>query len=105
LVRKDLSPSQIAVQAIHAAIEVARSTLSPDDEHPHVVLCGVNSEQQLFNAMNRLQGLGIEIKPFYEADLGDQLTAIAAGPIYGEDRRHFRRYQLLQSSVMKEIAA
>ena len=105
LVRKDLSPSQIAVQAIHAAIELARSHLSPDEEHPHLVLCGVKSELQLFNALQRLQKAGIPHKPFFEADRDDELTAVAAGPVSGEDRQHFRRYNLLQDSVMEEVAA
>jgi len=105
LVRKDLPPSQIAVQAIHAAIELARSSLSSAEEHPHVVLCGLNSELQLFNALQKLQKAGIPHKPFFEADRDDELTAVAAGPVSGEDRRHFRRYHLLQDSRMEEVAA
>ena len=99
-----MSPSQIAVQAIHAAIEVARS-LAPEEEHPHVVLLSVRSEEQLFNALKRLQAEGIDVKTFVEPDIGEQLTSIAAGPIFGEARRHFKRYQLLQPEPVKEVAA
>jgi hypothetical protein len=102
-VRKDLSPAQICVQAAHAAIEVAR-TLSPEVEHPHLVLLGVNSEVQLLNAWNKLEATGIGCKPFFESDMGDQLTAIASGPIYGKDRDHFRRFNLLQNNQLKEVA-
>ena len=94
IVRKDLSTSQQAVQACHGAIEIARS-LAPEEEHPHVVLLSVRSEEQLFNALNRLQAEGIDVKTFVEPDIGNQLTAIAAGPVFGETRRHFKRYQLL----------
>lgn len=40
--------------------------------------------------------LSIKYQPFYEADIGNQLTAIATKPIYGENRRHFQKYNLLR---------
>lgn len=105
LVRKDLTPSQQAVQACHAAIEVARKHISPDEEHPHLVLCGVGSEIQLSNAYSKLKAHGVVVEPFYEADLDGQLTAIASEPIFGEQRRLFRRYNLLEKApAFEEVA-
>jgi peptidyl-tRNA hydrolase len=95
LVRKDLSPSQQAVQAAHAAIEVARKHISSDEEHPHLVIAGVSSEVHLQNAYSRLKAHGVTVEPFYEADIGDELTAIASAPISGKDRHHFRRFNLI----------
>ena len=34
-------------------------------------------------------------EPFYEADLGGELTAVASAPISGDDRRLFRRFNLI----------
>jgi hypothetical protein len=49
--------------------------------------------------------MGIICKPFYEADLGYQLTAFATEPIFGEKRRLFKRLQLFKQPVLKgEVA-
>ena len=85
------------MQACHACIEVARNLLSPSDEHPHLVLCGVRSEDSLSVIALRLNRLGIAFRSFHEPDLNDQLTAIATEPIPGDQRRHFRRYQCLST--------
>lgn len=104
LVRKDLSPSQQAVQAAHAAIEATRHFLTPDAEHPHLVLCGIASEVQLSNALARAQACGICCKPFFESDLDGQLTAFATEPLSGIARNHFRRYNLLQVRALEGAA-
>jgi len=95
LVRKDLSTPQQAVQACHAAIEAAISFGRLPD-HPSVIICGIDTEAKLDNALRRLTTLGIKCHAFREPDIGNQLTAIASEPIYGEQRRIFRQYQLLQ---------
>ena len=95
-VRRDLSPSEQAVQACHACIEAARSLLSPCDEHPHLVLCGVRSEARLWGVLKRLEGLGIPCRPFRDSDLEGRLTAVATGPVRGSLRRRFRRYRCLR---------
>ena len=106
LVRKDLSGPQVAVQAAHAAIEVARSSLIPPDlDHPSVVLCGIDNESKLQKELERYQSMGIICKPFYEADLGGQLTAFATEPVFGEKRRLFKRLQLFKQPVLQGGAA
>lgn len=95
LVRKDLSTPQQTVQACHAAIEAALSFGRLPD-HPSVIICGIDSEAKLHNAHRRLTALGIQCHAFREPDIGNQLTAVACEPVYGEHRRIFRQYQLLQ---------
>lgn len=83
------------VQACHAAIEAARFLLPADLPHPHLVVCGIPDEIQLYQCMERLRRLGIAHRPFREPDRGDELTALATGPIFGPHRRLFRRYRCL----------
>jgi hypothetical protein len=94
LVRRDLSSPQQAVQSCHAAIEAALSFGRLPD-HPSVIICGIATEAKLENALCRLNALGIRCHAFREPDIGNQLTAIACEPVYGEQRRIFRQYQLL----------
>jgi hypothetical protein len=60
---QDLPAAQMAVQAIHAAIEAARQFLAPDQPHPHLVLCRVSSERDLLAAADRLERLGAISSP------------------------------------------
>lgn len=84
----------MAVQACHAAIEVGRQ-ISPEREHPHLVVCGIDSEFHLNRELSKIQAMGIRCYPFYEPDIGGQLTAFATEPLSGAARRYFRRFQLL----------
>ena len=92
LVREDLKPGQPAVQAAHAAIEVARAFILPDAVHPHLVICGVPDEIDLLLQQSRLHEAGIRFKPFY--DYGE-CTAIATEPLYDSNRRLFKACRLL----------
>lgn len=93
-VRKDLSPAQQAVQASHAAIESTKKWPYIGD-HPHLVVLGVKSEEQLKNALDKVKSFGILTAPFYEDN--DELTAFATRPVIkDEERRFLRRYQLLR---------
>ena len=101
LVRTDLSGPQIAVQATHAAIEVARNSLIPSHfDHPSVILCGVDNKDKLQKCLDHIRSIGIICKAFHENDLGNELTAFATEPVSEEARRHFRKYQLVKSSQM-----
>lgn len=95
-VRKDLTPSQIAVQSCHAAIEAARNGLIPSDiEHPHLVLIGCQNLPALLKVRSKLRTLKIHHKDFIEPDIGNQVTAIATAPLSGDSRKHFKQYTLL----------
>ena len=101
LVRKDLSPSQQAVQSCHAAIEATRAFApGQNQEHPHIVLAGVENEHELLKAFEKLQYHGVQITKFNEPDRNNETTAIATAPIPEDSiqRRFFRGYRLLDLS-------
>jgi len=83
------------VQSCHAAIEVAKSLLPAELPHPHLVVCAVADERQLFRCLDRLRRFGIAHRAFHEPDRGNELTAIGTEPISGERRRIFKRYRCL----------
>ena len=93
--RRDLPAAQIAVQAVHAAIEAARHFLPPDQTHPHLVLCRVGSERDLLAAADRLERLGIRFQIFREPDRADEATALATEPLGPERRGPLARYPCL----------
>ena len=95
IVRNNLSYPQKCVQSCHAAIEAARELLSPDQEHPHLVITVVKNEAKLKRLAETLTEKNIKHKIFIEPDIGHQVTAIATAPISGKDREMFRHYQLL----------
>jgi hypothetical protein len=94
-VRCDLPAAQIVVQAAHAAIEAARSFLSSDQPHPHLVLCRVASERTLLAAADRLERAHIRFALFREPDRNNEATALATEPLCAEQRRALARYPCL----------
>jgi hypothetical protein len=95
LVRTDLPPSQIAVQAIHSAIEAARRFLPPDSEHPHLVLCSVASAERLLAAADYLFSRSVRHALFREPDRDNEPTALATEPLAGDRRRLLDRFRCL----------
>jgi len=109
IVRTDLSAPQIAVQSCHAVIEMMKSHVENEvlssymgcgtrhpKEHPSVIICGVKSLVKLENTIDKLYNEDICFHEFREPDIGNELTAIATPPIYGDERKFFRKYQLLK---------
>ena len=97
LVRRDLSASQSAIQAIHASIEATRhSLITAEEVHPHVVLCGVKNIQKLIGYSQKLNQAGIRYRAFFEPDLNDEMTALATEPISDEHRQLFNNAQCLK---------
>lgn len=56
----------------------------------------VPNEGYLVDAAARLRLQGINHEVFYEADLGDEPTALATEPVEGEGRKVFADYPLLK---------
>jgi hypothetical protein len=69
------------VQALHAGIEAARTFLPSSVEHPHLVLCAVDSEQRLLAAADRLFRRSIRHIIFREPDRANEATALATEPL------------------------
>ena len=95
LVRTDLPPGQVAVQAIHAAVEAARRFLPPETEHPHLVLCGVPSPARLLAAADYLFRRSVRHALFREPDRANEPTALATEPLTGDRRRLLDRFRCL----------
>ena len=96
LIRKDLPHSTQVVQASHACIEATKAFLTDQEiDHPHLVVLGVNSQEQLHNSAKKLEKAGIRFRVFIEPDRDNESTALATEPISGETRRIFKNYKCL----------
>jgi hypothetical protein len=92
------------VQSVHSAIEMARNGhISPDAEHPSVIVCGVKTENELLKVKARLERLGITHKCFQEPDRDNEFTSITTSPLVGEERKHMRQYQVLQDPLLRMV--
>jgi len=83
IVRKDLHPSQQAVQAGHAVAEFLLRVPDTKWRNGILVYLGVDNEEQLNRWTYKLDFKDIEWAGFREPDIGNQLTAIAS---VGNDR-------------------
>jgi len=83
------------VQAIHAAVDATRFFLSPEADHPHLVLCAVPSQQRLLAAADFLCLNNIRFALFREPDRGNEATALATEPLSGAARRALKRFHCL----------
>lgn len=103
IVRRDLSNSSQAVQAIHASIEATRhSLITAEQVHPHVVLCGVKNMTKLIGLSQKLDQAGVQYRAFFEPDLNNEITAIATEPISGDSRQLFKNIQCLKLGEKNE---
>jgi hypothetical protein len=61
-----------------------------------MVICSVKDEKELHKAVGRIRERGIQCREYREPDRGLQQTAVATEPVYGEQRKLFRKFQLLK---------
>lgn len=90
MVRSDLPLAHQAVQAAHAGIASARELIPPNLIHPSLVLCTVPSEAELLALRETCFAQGVPVRLFVETDMGEQITALATGPVSKEKRKIFR---------------
>ena len=84
------------MQIGHATLEIGRQGYVPQDiPTPNFVLCKASSEEELLRIAVRLEGEGVRHFLFSEPDIDNQPTALVTEPVYGEQRRAFRRYKCL----------
>lgn len=60
----------------------------------HMVLCSITNEEQLERLSKTLEEHNISFHMFYEPDHETGYTAICTEPIYGEQRKLFRKFKL-----------
>lgn len=94
-VRKDLPCPQKAVQACHSVLEATQKFKDQIRQHPSIIVLGV-SLIQLLNIQDYLESKEIQFCPFYEPDIGNELTSISTEVISGSKRKLFRKFQLLK---------
>lgn len=95
--RKDLTPSQIAVQSIHAAFEMGR-ILNREEEHPSVVLLRAKNEEELTLHLGYIKAMGFVTVEFIEPHYHNSLTSFAIEPINEEERSVLKRFKLMQNT-------
>jgi hypothetical protein len=77
-------------------LEASRQFLPVDAEHPHLVLCGVASEERLLSAADHLFRCDIRYALFREPDRAGEATALATEPLHDERRRLLERFRCLR---------
>lgn len=97
-IRKDLEPHYQIIQAAHATHEIALRL--GEEEKPqktsHLILFEAKDEKHLLKIKEQLETKGIFNHIFHEPDHDTGYTAIATAPIYGEDRKMFRKYKMFK---------
>jgi hypothetical protein len=91
IVRKDLTPSQRAVQAGHALAAYLLHSSNFRWKNETLIYLGVKGLTQLLNLKRKLQNNEIEFVEFREPDLNNEVTAIASD----QENRIFERMNLL----------
>ena len=94
----DVNDGSVVLTLMEAsAIECANAFALKDlAEHPSVIILGVKNEVKLHQIRQFLIENDVQHAHFYEPDIGDELTAVATQPIFGERRRLFRKFQLVR---------
>jgi len=90
-VRKDLTPSQRAVQAGHAIAEYLVHSPLSTWRNETLIYLGVKSLRQLENVMKKLDFYGVKYIIWKEPDLDNEITAISSD----EENPIFKKLKLL----------
>ena len=90
--RSDIPIADQIVQVGHVCCEAGlRFNASPDT---YMVLCRVDSEEELLEAEMRINDSGVETHKFFEPDDDLGFTALCSQPVKGKERNIFRKYKL-----------
>lgn len=95
-VRADIPLSYQIVQACHACLERGLSlpVCNKPDQTSFLILFSVKDEQDLKQKADYLDRHDISFSMFYEPDYDTGYTAICTEPIYGEQRKLFKKFKL-----------
>lgn len=98
-VRQDLKPEYQLVQAAHVTMELGAALGPEETEGVYFTVCGVPDLNALTDLHLSLIGKRTElVKAFVEPDIGDQITAVAIGPIAMRERGELLKHKLLRFS-------
>jgi hypothetical protein len=84
--------AQQIVQTAHIAMVAGHKFRRSDT---NFCLLQVKDEDELLQIVNKLRRDNIKIEIFFEPDL-DKYTSACSEPVYGEQRKLFRKYKLWQ---------
>lgn len=93
-IRRDLDATYKIIQAGHALFEHALKITNKPDQISSFCLLDAKDEEDLIRISKKLEMKGIDFTMFYEPDYDTGHTAIAAGIINENDRKHFKKYRL-----------
>jgi hypothetical protein len=108
MVREDLEIyEQCVVQAAHATFVAGHKIRTDivngkyrcdgfDPEKTHFVVAGAQDLNELEQEYERVVNAGYFVYPFYEEDIGNEMTAFAVQPVQQGNRSDFRHYRLLK---------
>ena len=97
LVRKDLTPEQVAVQASHAAFDAGKHFGQGVD--PYLVLCALEGPDDLDAAYRALCEADLPLCRFFEPDNDTGYSAIACLATTKAQREAFRRFPLYRADA------
>jgi hypothetical protein len=96
ILRKDLDPTYQIIQSGHALFEHALTLTDKPSQTSNFCLLEAKDEEDLMKIAGKLEQKDINLTMFHEPDYDTGYTAIAAGPIYGEDRKHFKKFKFFR---------
>lgn len=95
-IRKDIPLAAQLVQSSHATLELGIRL--PEHKKPQkvssLIMLSIKDEEKLLQTKDELDERGIQNYMFYEPDYNMGYTAICTEPIYLDDRRYFKKFQL-----------
>jgi len=92
-IRKDLDKTYQIIQSGHALFEHALKIKNKPSDISSFCLLEAKTEEELLKISEKLEMKNIEHTKFFEPDFETGYTAIAAGPIYDDDRKFFRKFK------------
>lgn len=95
-VRTDIPIEYQMVQACHACFEMGMEIADKPKQVSHMVLCQIKNEEEIYKLSSYLKEHDMAYHMFYEPDYNTGYTAICTEPIYGEQRKLFKKFKLLK---------
>ncbi len=92
-IRTDIDKTYQIIQTGHALFEHALKIKQKPENISNFCLLQAKDEADLIKIASKLEIRGIDHTMFHEPDYDTGCTAIAAGPIYGDDRKFFKKFK------------